>query len=290
MAIDGTHLDLPDGRVWHAVTGRSSGIPLLVIHGIPGTSSRYCERLADLGADRPVIFYDQLGGGRSDRPSDPSLWTVDKFVQEVSAVRAALRLSELHVLGHSWGGMLAVEHALREPDGVRSLTLVSAPLSIPDYVQDIRGLREQLPEDALTVLREHERSGTTSAPAYQQAVNRFHRRHLCRCEPWPAELLESFGDMNGDVFGRLWGPDPFGCAGALATYDRTNDLQALACPVLFIVGGHDLATPARAQAHAARVPGSRVGVLEESSHTPMLEEPARFIDTVQSFLRDVDGV
>lgn len=135
MAIDGTHLDLADGRVWYAVSGRSTGIPLLVIHGIPGTSSRYCERLAALGADRPVIFYDQLGGGRSERPSAPSLWTADRFVQEVSAVRAALRLFELHVLGHSWGGMLAVEHALREPAGVRSLTLVSAPLSIPDYVR-----------------------------------------------------------------------------------------------------------------------------------------------------------
>lgn len=139
------------------------------------------------------------------------------------------------------------------------------------------------------MLREHECGGTTSAAAYQQAVNSFHRRHVCRCDSWPAELLESFAELNGEVFGRLWGPDPFGCVGALARYDRTTDLQNLDCPVLFIVGRYDLATPARAQAHAARVSASRVVVLEESSHMPMVEESAAFLDTVRSFLYGVEA-
>lgn len=276
------------GQVWSERTGGGTGTPLLVIHGIPGTSSRYLRDLDAVGVDRPVIFYDQLGGGSSDRPADPSLWTLDRFVTEVDAVRRALALDDVHVLGHSWGGMLAIEHALAGARGIRSLTLASVPVSIPDYVADIRRLRSQLPAAVLATLSAHEAAGSQTSAEYQAAVQAFRMHHVCRPDPWPSEFAAALGDINADVFLTLWGPDPFDCTGALRSYDRTADLAKLSSPVLFTVGRHDVTTPERAQQQCCAVSDGRVVVFEESAHVAMAEEPQRYVAALRGFLQSVD--
>jgi proline-specific peptidase len=273
------------------VFGSGPATPLLVIHGIPGTSSGYLNVLAAIGADRPVIFYDQLGGGASDRPTDPSLWTLGRFVEEVAAVRAALGLTDVHILGHSWGGLLAIEHALSDDaSGIRSLVLASVPVSIPEYVADIQQLRRDLPLGVRRTLEAHEHAGTTSAAEYQDAVTGFRRRHLYSGDEWAAEFIAALGDINLDVFVALWGTNPFDCAGALKDYARSDVLRFLpSIPVLFTIGAHDATTAVRAVRYSAAIAGSQVVVFEKSAHVSMLEESERYLGTVRTFLRSADA-
>ena len=179
-------LPVPGGPVWYRVSGTGPGIPLLVLHGGPGSTSCGFYRLDPLGDERPVIRYDQLGTGRSGRPDDLSLWRVERFVEELHAVRQQLGLDRVHLLGHSWGGALAAAYVLEKGTrGVVSLTLSSPLLSTPQWVADANLLRQQLPEDVQRVLSEHEAAGTTDSDEYQQASGIFYQRHVYAGEKPP---------------------------------------------------------------------------------------------------------
>jgi proline iminopeptidase len=141
-------IDVPGGPVWYKAVGAGPGIPLLVLHGGPGGTSCGYSALEPLASERPVIRYDQLGTGRSGRPDELSLWTVERFVEELHVVRGALGLEQMHLLGHSWGGSLAAAYVLEKgTDGIVSLTLSSPLLSTPQWIVDANLLRAQLPED-----------------------------------------------------------------------------------------------------------------------------------------------
>ena len=145
-----------------------------------------------------LIFYDQLGCGRSDLPRRPSLWTVELFVEEVGAVRDALGLDRIHLFGNSWGGMLAMEYALTQPAGLASLVLASSPASMPQWVTRPDRLRAELPPEVQETLSRHEEAGTTDDPAYEQACMAFYVRHVCRVVPWPDCVNRSFEfDQHG---------------------------------------------------------------------------------------------
>ena len=163
-------IDVPGGPVWYKTTGTGPGIPLLVLHGGPG--GRICgyARLDALGKERPIVRYDQLGSGRSGRPDDPSLWTVEHFVEELHVVRQELGLEEMHLLGHSWGGALAAAYLLDQgTDGIASVILSSPLLSTPLWIEDANYLRSLLPADVQETLTEHEEAGTTDSDEYKAA-------------------------------------------------------------------------------------------------------------------------
>src|SRR5579859_6031248 len=145
------YIDVPGGRVWYASVG-SGGVPLLCLHGGPGFTHYYLEALEILADRRQVIFYDQLGCGKSDRPDDLSLWTVDLFVEELAAVRSALGLERLHLFGHSWGGMLAMQYVLDRQPTLESLTLCGSPASMPRWVRDCGELLAQQPPEVIRVI------------------------------------------------------------------------------------------------------------------------------------------
>lgn len=166
--------DLPPGN------GR---LPLLVLHGGPGFPHDYLEDLAGLAdSGRTVIFYDQLGCGKSDHPDDPSLWVMDTFVDEVAAVRDALDLDRIHLLGHSWGGWLALEYALRHPPGIAGLVLASTCASVPAFGAQTLALKESLPDEVREVIDRHEAEGTTDAEEYVEATMAYYSRWLCRLD------------------------------------------------------------------------------------------------------------
>ncbi|HEU5422872.1 MAG TPA: proline iminopeptidase-family hydrolase, partial [Nitrolancea sp.] len=176
-------------EVWYRVVGEGEEpgkLPLLTLHGGPGAAHDYLEPLEGLAASgRRVIFYDQLGCGRSDQPHDPAMWTVELFLEEIEAVRAALGLDELHLLGQSWGGMLGMEYALTQPPGLASLTVASSPASMCQWVEEANRLRAELPPETQATLLRHEAAGTTDSPEYQQAMAVFYGRHVCRLDPMP---------------------------------------------------------------------------------------------------------
>jgi len=277
---------VPGGRVWFKVVGSGTGTPLLVLHGGPGATSHYLDRLGQLGDERPVIFYDQLGCGRSDRPSDTNLWRVERFVEEVAAVRRALGLKRVHLFGHSWGTMLATDYLLTRPRGVRSVTLASPCLSAPRYVRDVAELRAQLPSGIQDALQRHEAAGTTASAEYQGAVTVFMQRHFCRLEPWPRELNDSLFGLGQEVYNFMNGPNEFHLTGTLKNYDRTARLGELRLPALYTAGRFDGCTPQAAAWYQRLTLNARLEVFEQSAHLPMLEETERYLAVLRRFLRE----
>ncbi len=282
---------VPGGNVWYRIAGSdSAGTPLLVLHGGPGASSDYLESLEALADERPIVFYDQLGGGNSDRPGDPSLWTVNRSVAEIEAVCKALGLSEVHILGQSWGTALAVEYTLSAGrDRTRSLILSAPCLSAARWAADQQRHTADLPEDVRAAIREGEVSGNFSSPDYQEAMMVFYNRHVCRMEPWPDCLNRTFEKLGVPVYEQMWGPSEFTVTGTLREYDCTPRLGGITVPVLFTCGEYDEASPATTAFYASLVPGAEVVVFPDASHEHHLEKTEEYLKTVREFLRQADA-
>ena len=281
-------------QTWYRVVGEREEpgkLPLLALHGGPGATHDYLEPLEALAATgRRVIVYDQLGCGRSATPSNPALWTVDLYVEEVGAVRAALGLDRVHILGQSWGGMLGMEYALTQPDGLVSLTIADSPASMRQWVAEANRLRADLPPEVQRTLLRHEEAGTTDDPAYEQALEVFYRRHVCRLDPWPEYVTRAFANIaaNPEVYHTMNGPSEFHVIGTLKEWDITARLGEIHVPTLVISGRYDEATPAIAETVHQGIPGSEWVLFEHSSHMPHAEEPERFMQVLNQFLTSND--
>ena len=282
---------VPGGQVWYQITGPDQpGVPLLCLHGGPGMPHDYLEPLAGLALTRPVIFYDQLGCGRSDRPADKALWTVDRFVEELAVVRAALGLDRLHLFGNSWGGWLALQYTLDRKPQLKSLILSSSPPSVPRWISDCVELRAGLDSQVRDVLARHEASGYFSCPEYQWAITQFYRRHLCRADPWPDCVERTFAGMGADVYETMWGPSEFGpVTGRLQNWDVTGRLAEIRVPTLVTGGRHDEARPAHVALLAEGINDSELVIFEHSSHLAFIEERARYLSVVEDFLARVES-
>jgi proline iminopeptidase len=281
---DEGYIDGPGGRIWYGFRNEDSpGIPLLVVHGGPGFLT-VPDVVADLADERPVYFYDQLGCGRSARPADKSLFTIEHYVAELAAVRAALGLREVHLLGQSWGCMLVAEYLLRErPEGVRSLTLSGPLLSTPLWEVDQRTLLGALPEAQRAVVAEAERTGDFG-DAYQEAMMDYYRCHICRLDPWPDLLLQALGQTNLDVYVTMWGPSEFTVTGTLKGHDLLPRLHEIAQPTLLLCGEHDEATPDTVRRYRDCLPRGAMAVLPHASHHHHLEQPDLFLAVVRDHL------
>jgi proline-specific peptidase len=283
-------LEAPGGRVWYHIDGDGApGVPLLVLHGGPGAGHDYLEPLAALSDDRPVVFYDQLGCGRSDIPDDESLWRIERFVGEVGAVRRALGLSRIHLLGQSWGGWLAIEYMLTRPDGVVSLTLANTSASVDEVVAETRRLVSELPEDARATIARCEAEGTTESEEYLAACMAFYQRHLCRLPQWPPEMLRSMANVQASpVYGIMWGPSEFTLTGNLAGWDRRGQLSEIAVPTLIVAGRYDeMGIPAQETLRKG-IRGARLHIFEDSSHCPHAEEPEEYQRVLRAFLAETE--
>ncbi len=279
-------ISVPGGRVWYRILGEGSqGIPLLVVHGGPGATHDYLENIEALADERPVIFYDQLGGGRSERPDDPSLWRVERFVEELAAVRQALGLSRVNLLGQSWGAMLAAEYLLTGAQGVDRLVLSAPLLSSPLWMADQRALLKKMPPDVQKAVTAAESEGNFDTPAYQDAMTAYYQSHLCRLDPWPDCLQRTFKGLGMQVYLTLWGPSEFTCTGRLLPRDLVPRLPEISVPTLFTCGRHDEARPGTVARFRDLMPAARLVVFEDASHEHHLERPDEYLATVRNFLR-----
>jgi L-proline amide hydrolase len=278
-------------ETWYRVDGNlGSGVPPLIgLHGGPGATHDYILSLTDLARDgRAVVLYDQLGNGKSTHLPDrgAELWTVDLFVRELQNLVRELGIEQHHVLGQSWGGFLAQEYALTHPAGLRSLVLADTAASFPDFVAECNRLRAELPAEVEATLQRHEAAGTTGDPAYLQACDVFYRRHVCRLDPWPDEVGESFAWIERDptVYHTMNGPSEFHVIGSIRDWQVKDRLHEIAVPTLIVSGGHDEAGPALQETLLAGIAGSEWVLFESSSHMPHLEERERYMDVVGRWL------
>lgn len=285
-AVEEGFVEVTGGRVWYRIVGADKvGIPLLVLHGGPGVPHDYLQPLELLADERPVIFYDQLGCGNSDIPDDTTLWTVDRFVEELVAVRSELKIQQVHLLGQSWGSMLAMEYLEREtPDGIVSLTLAGPYLSSDRWVADQNYHVSQLPQNVRDSIAKYEASGDYLATGYQEAMMIFYQKHVCRLDPWPDCLLTAIEKIGYGVYEYMWGPSEFTLIGTLKDADVTGYLADIDLPVLYTCGEFDEATPVTTGYYKDLTPGAEMHVFENASHEHHLEKPDEFIQVLRNFL------
>lgn len=286
-------------RTWYRVVGdlRHAGAPapVVICHGGPGATHDYLTSVAGLArSGRACLLYDQFGNGRSGhRPDAPAeFWTVELFLRELQMLVDHLEIGErYHVLGQSWGGMLAMEHALRHPAGLASIIVADAPASTKLWMQEAGRLMAELPAEVLTILERCHAEGTTDSAEYGQASQVYYGRHVCRLDPVPDEVRRTFAARESDptVYATMAGSSEFNATGTLTNWDITDRLGEIDVPTLVISGRYDEATPTVVEPIANGIPGAEWVLFENSSHMPHVEEPERYLDVVESFLTRVEA-
>ena len=282
------YLPVPDGRIWYKVSGAGSGTPVILLHGGPGYSSFYLKPFEALGDDRPVVRYDQLGGGKSDRINDTTLFTIAHFVRELDSLRSHLGYAKVHLLGHSWGTILALEYYRVHPEHVASLTLASAALDIPTWERNARRLVGTPSDSAQHAIRTRERQGRFDAPDYQAALGEFYGKYVWR-HPVQADLDSLMTTVNEAIYNYMQGPSEFTITGTLKQYDGTPLLKDITVPSLYTVGEFDEADPPTIKRFAQMTPGAQVVVLPGAAHLTPWDARDESIRTVRAFLRGADA-
>jgi proline iminopeptidase len=280
-------VDFRGFRTWYRVAGDlgSERAPLLALHGGPGSTHHYFAPLEALADERAVVLYDQIGCGKSDRP--PAVeWSVELFRDEVDAVRAELGLERIHLLGTSWGGMLALEHVLSGARGIVGLVLSSTLADNHQWAAEQRRLRNELPPDVVATLDRLEAVGAYDDPEYERAEAAYMDRHFYR-GPKPRRELERMRAERGrEAYEAMCGPNEWSMTGVLKDWDVRERLGDIDVPTLVIRGRYDMCTDTIAATLMAGLRNAREVVLEESSHTPVLEETDRYLDEIRRFLRE----
>jgi proline iminopeptidase len=282
-------------KVWTKRFGENPRIKVLLLHGGPGATHEYFESFEGFLPAEGIefIYYDQLGSAYSDQPKDPDLWTIDRFVDEVEQVRKAMGLdrSNFFLLGSSWGGILAVEYALRHGENLKGLVISNMMMSIPDYnryAEEV--LAKQMPPAVVREIKELEAKGQTETPRYMELLlPNFYAKHVCRLPDWPDAVIRSFGKLNRDVYVTMQGPSEFGASGRLEKWDRKADLKKLGMPVLVVGATHDTMDPAHMRWVATQPKDGSFLLCKEGSHMTMWDDQGCYFPGLVRWLRAVDA-
>jgi proline iminopeptidase len=275
---------------YRSVGPKDAPATVLTLHGGPGSSHDYLLPLRDLTrSGYRVVFFDQLACGRSEIPPGTDLFTLAHHVEETEGIRAALGLGRVHLIGSSYGGLLALSYAIKYQRHLRSLTTVGGLADVPFTSAEMNRLIDELPPEDSKAIRLHASRGELTHPDYVRATNRFYHTYLCRLPEWPAELVLSLklGDER-PVYRYMNGPNEFTITGTIRDVNITADLPKIRVPTLVAGGRYDEVTPAVAEQIHAGIPGSRRVTFEHSSHIPFWEERDAFMTTVAAFLESVD--
>ncbi len=285
------YVKVDGGRIWYRLNGsRHLGKrpAIIVAHGGPGGKHRGNMSYVKLADTHPVILYDQLGTGNSDPQPDRRFWTVERFVGEIDHLRRALKLDKVIIAGHSWGGSLAAEYAVRNADGLRAAILSSPLINTKQWIADNKVWIAKLPKKVRRTLRKHEKAGTTGHKAYRKAEKFFYSRHMCRKKPCPNRHYRKDGPKgNRAMYLHMWGPSEFHCTGTLKDYDVGQRLPRVKVPTLMICGEFDEAAPKSCKRYAAMIRGATNVVVPDAGHATMAEDEVFYLKAVRRFLATV---
>jgi L-proline amide hydrolase len=285
-----------DYQTWYRVTGdlNSPKLPLVVAHGGPGCTHDYVDSFKEIAASgRAVIHYDQIGNGRSTHLPEKGgdFWTVAFFLGELDALLGHLGIAGRYaLLGQSWGGMLASEHAVRRPAGLKALVLANSLASMQLWVEGTRKLRAALPAEVRDALDRHEADDTTRHPDYLAATQAFYDRHVCRVVPWPPEVARTFAAIEADptVYHTMNGPNEFHVVGTMRDWTIIDRLHLIEAPTFAFRGYYDEATEETVQPFLDLIPKVEGHVFPNSSHMPHVEEKEDCLAAVEAFLARYD--
>ncbi len=284
-----SYLAVPGSRIWYKKSGGGSATPAILLHGGPGFGSYYMKSLEALGSDRPLIRYDQLGGGNSRPATDTTMFTIAHFVAELDSLRSHLGYEKVHLVGHSWGTMLAIEYYRVHPEHVASLTLASPALDVPEWERHSNSLIKTLSNSSQKAIHAAEVSKKFDAPDYQAALTEFYGKYVW-LRPDSANLDSIFSTLGTAVYNYMEGPSEFTITGTLKKYDATPFLKEIKVPVLYTVGEFDEANPVTVEKHASMTPGARLEVLKNAAHIAQWDAPDAMNAVIKRFLLHADSV
>jgi len=286
-------------RVWVKRTGNNPGLRVLLLHGGPGATHEYLEACDSYlpAAGVEYYYYDQLGSGFSDQPDEPSLWELDRFVDEVDQVRRALGLDRDNFVlyGHSWGGILAIEYALAHQQHLRGLVISNMMASVPDYnAYAEQVLMPEMDQAALAEIKALEASGDTGNPRYMELLNEQHYVHHVLRMPikdWPDPAQRGLAHINPAIYVSMQGPSELGISAdaKLAHWDRVADLASITVPALVIGARYDTMDPAHMEMMASRLPAGRYLYCPDGSHLDMYDDQRTYFAGLVAFLHGLAG-
>lgn len=287
------HTSVGDFKVWTKRFGNNPRIKVLLLHGGPAFTHEYFECFESFFPKEGIEFYeyDQLGSYYSDQPKDSSLWTIDRFVDEVEQVRKALNLTKdnFYLLGNSWGGMLAMEYALKYQDNLKGLVISNMMASIPDYEKYNGVLRSQMRKSLVDSLQAYEDKGDYKNPVYAELVfNEYYTKHLCRLPEWPDPLMRSLKHLNEEVYVMMQGPSEFKVGGRLLNWDRKADLPKIKVPTLTVGAQFDTMDPEHMKWMSTQVQNGSYLYCPNGSHCSFWDDQEHYFPGVINFIRNVD--
>ena len=292
-------IDTPKGkfRVWTRRTGNNPTIKVLLLHGGPGGNHQAFAAFDSYFPDAGIEYYmyDQLGSTYSDQPHEDSLWETDRFVDELEQVRQALKLGpdNLYLVGHSWGGILAIEYALKYPDQLKGLVISNMMSSVPAYNTYAKTvLMPQMEPAVLAEVLAMEKRKDYANPRYEELLmTDFYTDHVLRMplKQWPAAVLRSFADINKEIYVPMQGPSEMAASGKLEDWDRSADLKKITVPTLVIGAQHDTMDPKHMEWMAGQFPRGRYLHCANGSHLAFYDDQSTYMAGLIDFLKDVDG-
>ena len=283
-----------DFKVWTKRIGNNPRIKVLLLHGGPAATSEYMECFESFFPKAGFEFYeyDQLGSYRSDKPTDSSLWTTDRFVEEVEQVRKAIGADKnnFYLLGNSWGGILAMSYALKYQDNIKGLIVANMMASCPEYGKYAEeALAKQMDPKVLEEVKAIEAKGDFANPRYMELLlPNFYNEHLCRLAVWPEPVNRSFSHTNNTIYVMMQGPSEFGIAGRLANWDVKDRLKEIKVPTLMVGAKHDTMDPKAMEEQSKLVKKGRYLNCPNGSHLAMWDDQQVFMNGVIKFIKDVD--
>lgn len=290
-------IETPKGsfNVWTKRVGNNPRMKLLLLHGGPGATHEYFECFDSFLPAEGIeyIYYDQLGSARSDQPKDLDLWQTERFVEEVEQVRKALGLTRdnFYLLGHSWGGILSMEYALKYQEHLKGLIISNMMSSCPaydKYADDV--LAKGIDPAVVREIKDLETKGQYSSPRYMELLMpNFYQKHVLRMqEPWPDPVNRAFAKINGDIYVTMQGPSEFGISGRLENWDRSEDLPQLSIPTLVIGAQHDTMDPEHMRWMSTQVQNGSYLHCPNGSHMAMWDDQSTYVGGVIKFIKEVD--
>ena len=284
-------------KVWTKRVGNNPRIKVLLLHGGPGATHELFESFDSFfpGAEIEYYYYDQLGSYYSEQPQDDSLWELDRFVEEVEQVRKALKLdqSNFYLFGQSWGGILAVEYALKYQSNLKGLIISNMMMSCPEYGKYAKEkLGPKMPPEVLSEILEMEANEDFDNPRYMELlIPNYYAEHLIRIpfDEWPEPVLRGFKHLNQEVYISMQGPSEFGIRGKLEMWDRTKDLDKIKVPTLVIGATHDTMDPEHMEWVASQIKHGQFLLCPNGSHLSIFDDQETYISGLIKFFKNVDS-
>jgi proline iminopeptidase len=272
-----------NGKVWYRKSGRGNGHPLIIVHGGPGCSYDYLESMEDLGRHREVIFYEQIGCGKSDKFPSNAKYVPETFIHELGEVVGFFDFDKFHLLGQSWGAAVTTSYALNSPENLESLVLADPYISSPRWMEDAKRLIAKMPQKKRAALLH----GAPESEEYKTASREYYARYVIRPSTLPKNA--NLGALNNFMYEKMWGPKEFLVTGSLKNFDLVPVLKHIKVPVLLTCGRYDEATPEAIEHYKSLIPNAKTEVFENSAHFPFWNERLRFMQVIENFLKQIES-